>query len=287
MSEITGGPIIHDEVSRVIKITMNIGIIGAGTIGGFLIRELKNDPLFSLVAVTDIDADVCIKALTDNGYPIDLHLPLAEFPENTDVYIEAASSAAAPVVAKHALERGKVAIIASIGGLGDIDEYRVLAEKNGGQLRLPSGAISGLDALKAIPSESITKAVLVTTKPARTLASSEYIREQGIDLLKIKKPICVFLGNARGAAQAFPKSINVASTLSHATIGLDRTEVEIWADPESDRNRHEIRIESGHGILVMETSNVPFEENPRTSRLAAYSILATIRDLADPVIIGT
>lgn len=266
---------------------INIGIIGAGTIGSFLIRALKDDPSFRLTAVADIDREVCLSVLGDNGYPDSLHMPLNEFPENVDVYIEAASGKVAPTVAKFALERGKTVIIASIGGLDDIEPYREIAERTGGRLILPSGAISGLDALKAIPNESITEVTLKTTKPSRTLAEAKYIVEKGIKTLELTEPACVFSGVAREAAKAFPKSINVAAALSHATIGLDRTKVEIWADPEGVRNIHEIKVVSGHGTLETRTSNVPFEENPRTSRLAAYSILATIRTLTGSVIVGT
>lgn len=266
---------------------MNIGIIGAGTIGGFLVSELKSDPSFTLVGVADIDKEKGIAVLRENGYPEDLLLPMEDFPQDTDVYIEAASGSVAGSVARHALEKGKIAIIASIGGLGELTEYRELAKRTGGRLILPSGAIAGLDALKAIPARSIEKVVLKTTKPSRTLADTPWLKEHGINTLEFTEPTCVFSGTAREAAGAFPKSINVASALAHGTVGLDRTMVEIWADPASDRNRHAIRVESGHGILIMDVSNVPFEANPRTSRLAAYSILATARGLTRPVIVGT
>jgi len=216
-----------------------------------------------------------------------LLLPVESFPSETDIYIEAASQAAAPLVAEIALERGKIAVIASIGGLGELDRYRKIAERTGGKLILPSGALAGLDALKAIPPESIKLVSLISTKPAKTLADSEYLIQQGINTLEFTQPTLVFEGTAREAASAFPKTSNVAATLGYATIGLDRVMVQIWADPASERNRHTIRIESGHGIMIVGVSNEPFEENPKTSRLAAYSILATIRNLAAPIIVGT
>ncbi len=266
---------------------MNIGIVGAGTIGAYLIRELKNDPSFSLVAIADIDTDRALSVLSENGYPDTLLVSMEDFPSDTDIYIECASGSVAGEVAKYALEKGKIAIIASIGGLGDISEYRVIAERTGGRLILPSGAIAGLDALKAIPSESVTGVLLKTTKPSSTLADAEYLKENGINTLELTEPKCVFSGTAREAAKAFPRSINVAAALAHASVGLDKTDVEIWADPDGDRNRHAIRVESGHGILIMDVANVPFEENPRTSRLAAYSILATVRGLTKPIVVGT
>jgi len=266
---------------------MKIGIVGVGTIASFLCRELKPDSSFELVAVADIDEDRAGRVLNDNGYAEELILPLEKFPEDTDVYIETAAAAVAGEVAIYALGKGKTAIIASIGGLGDIDKYLEVAEKTGGRLLLPSGAIAGLDALKAIPPDSIDSVTLITTKPARTLADMSYLTDKGIDTLKFTESTRVFEGSARDAAEAFPRSINVAAALSHAGIGLDKTKVEIWADPKGDRNCHSIRVESGHGTLATDVANVPFEENPRTSRLAAYSILATVRGLTRPMVAGT
>ncbi len=266
---------------------MNIGLIGAGAIGGFLLAELKPDPDFEIVAVSEIDIDRARKVLTDLELPDNLIKPFEEFPDEIDVYIEAASGPVARPIAEHALERGKTAIIASIGGLGDLDSLREIGIRTGGKLFLPSGAIAGLDALKAIPADSLTKVVLKSIKPVKALIDSEYVKRQGIDVGSLTEPVLVFEGTAREAARAFPRSANVAAALGYASLGLDKVEVQIWMDPNSDRNRHMLQVESGHGIITSEAVNVPFEINPRTSRLAAYSILATVRGLAKPIVIGT
>jgi aspartate dehydrogenase len=266
---------------------INVGIVGAGAIGSFLLRGLVGTEGFKVVALAEIDESRAKDVLGKCGLPTSLHMPLNSFPADTDVFVEAASQAVATEVARFALGRGKIAIIASIGGLGDLDDYKALADKTGGKLILPSGALVGLDALKAIPPESITVVVLMSSKPAKTLADAKYVVEKGLDLNSITEPTLVFEGSARLAAAAFPKSANVAAALAHASIGLDNVHVEMWADPESDRNRHTIRVESGHGVFVAGVSNVPFEENPRTSKLAAYSILATVRGLSKSIIVGT
>ena len=266
---------------------MKIGIVGLGAIGGFLLGELKNDSRFEIAGVDDIDREKALSVLAENGFTSDKLINFSDFPEDTDVYIEAASGSIARKVAEFALTRGKIVVIASIGGLGDIDDLKKIAEKTGGRMILPSGAIAGLDALKAIPTESIKSVSLKSTKPSGTLADTPWLKEHGIDCLKLEKSTCVFSGNAREACKAFPKSANVSAALAHATLGLDRVHVEMWADPLSDKNRHSIRVESDHGNLEVEVSNVPFEINPRTSRLAAYSILATIRNLVEPVVVGT
>ncbi|HEX9745039.1 MAG TPA: aspartate dehydrogenase domain-containing protein [bacterium] len=266
---------------------MKVAIIGLGAIGGFLLGELAPDTDFEISAICEIDEQKAGKILTALHLPDGLLCEIDEIPDNTDVFVEAASGSVAYKVAELALSRGKIAVIASMGGLGDIDNLVELARRNGGRLLLPSGAIAGLDALKAVPKESIKSVTMKSTKPAGNLADTEYIKSKGLDLNLINEPVKVFDGMARDAAIAFPKSANVAATLALATVGLDNMRVEIWADPFSDRNRHWLQVESGHGRIIANVSNVPFEINPRTSKLAAYSILAAIRNLVNPVVIGT
>ncbi len=266
---------------------MNVGIVGLGAIGGFLLRELAPDPDFNIVGVAELDVERAKTVLSELELPEDLLMAYRDFPAETDVYIEAASASVVRDIVVHAVERGKIAIVASIGGLGDLEPLRQIMERTGGKLILPSGAVAGLDALKAIPAESLSRVVLTTTKPAKTLSDAPYLKEKGINADELKESVLIFEGSAREAARAFPKSANVAAAIGYASLGLDKVEVQIWIDPNSDKNRHTIRIESGHGMIVTGASNVPFEINPRTSRLAAYSILATVKGLTRRIIIGT
>jgi len=73
--------------------------------------------------------------------------------------------------------------------------------------------------------------------------------------------------------------------LALAGIGPDRTMVEIWADPGVMRNIHRIEVEAA--CFTMHIENVPSEENPRTGRLTALSVIAALKKLASPLVIGT
>ena len=64
-------------------------------------------------------------------------------------------------------------------------------------------------------------------------------------------------------------------------------EVELWADPAVDRNIHEICAEGPFGDAYLRIRNVPSPDNPATSYLAALSILALLRDLSEPIVVGT
>jgi aspartate dehydrogenase len=163
---------------------------------------------------------------------------------------------------------------------------RRLARETGGHLYIPSGAIGGLDALKAIPSTSIHEVRLTTTKNPANFKGCSYTEEKGIDLDAITEPTVIFDGNAGDAVKAFPRNINVSAILSYAGIGRENTHVVIVADPAMEVNRHEVFIKSDHGEVRVEVNNVPFEINPRTSRLAAFSILAAVKSLVYTITIG-
>jgi aspartate dehydrogenase len=79
----------------------------------------------------------------------------------------------------------------------------------------------------------------------------------------------------------------VAVALSLAGIGPDRTQVEIWADPGVTRNTHTITVTSDASDLTMTIENVPSVENPRTGRITALSVLAALRRLTAPLVIGS
>ena len=87
----------------------------------------------------------------------------------------------------------------------------------------------------------------------------------------------VFEGNALEAVKRFPFNINVASVLSLAGIGPERTKVRIIADPEAQGNIHEIYARGRSGTLRFTMENVPHPDNPMTSHLALLSAIETLR----------
>ena len=78
----------------------------------------------------------------------------------------------------------------------------------------------------------------------------------------------------------------MAVALALAGIGPDRTTLEIWADPHLDRNTHRIEVEADSASFSMEIRNIP-SENPRTGKITALSVIATLRKMTAPLRIGT
>ncbi|MGC8478170.1 MAG: aspartate dehydrogenase domain-containing protein, partial [Acetobacteraceae bacterium] len=159
--------------------------------------------------------------------------------------------------------------------------------ETGGRVIVPTGALLGLDAVRAAAEGPVDSVTLETRKPPAGLAGAPYLTRHGIRLDGLTAPLRVFAGTAFDAAAGFPANVNVAAALALAGIGPIRTRVEIWADPGIDRNIHTIRVEAEAARFTMTIENVPSAENPRTGRITALSVLACLRGLAGPVRIGS
>jgi aspartate dehydrogenase len=96
----------------------------------------------------------------------------------------------------------------------------------------------------------------------------------------------VFDGSAREGARGFPANVNVAAALSLAGIGPDRTQLEIWADPNVIRNTHTISVDADTARFTMTIENIP-SENPRTGKSVAPSTVAALRALVSELKVGT
>ena len=106
---------------------------------------------------------------------------------------------------------------------------------------LPSGAIAGIDALKSVRDE-LESVVLVTTKNPNSLKGAPFFDSSDIDPEKISEPTILFDGTAKEAVSLFPKNVNVSALLSLVGLGGDNTSVRVVADPNTDKNMHEINV---------------------------------------------
>jgi aspartate dehydrogenase len=62
-----------------------------------------------------------------------------------------------------------------------------------------------------------------------------------------------------------------------AGLGLDKTEVCVVADPSLVRNTHQVVATGAFGRLQFEIENVPTDDNPRTGRIVAMSVVHLLR----------
>jgi aspartate dehydrogenase len=255
-----------------------VGIVGCGAMGAEIARAIDKKTIpASLAAVCDIDLERCHNLLkTIHSKP--LITTIAELARCSDIIVEAAGASAVPSIIHAGIRHKKPALIMSVGYfLNDMALYEQ-AGKKGCRIIIPSGAIAGIDAVKASSLGVIRSACLTTTKPPRGLLNAPYFKKYPVDLGALTKKTIIFTGIAKDAVRWFPANINVSAILSIAGIGPRRTRVTIIADPSVDRNIHEIEIIGTAGRVYTRTENLPSPANPKTSYLAILSAISALRE---------
>jgi aspartate dehydrogenase len=268
------------------SMTITVAIAGLGAIGLPLARALDAGvPGLTLAAVAVRDRSKAASQLAGFRAPPRV-VSLAELAE-CDIVVEAAPAAVFEQVAVPAIEAGRIFVPSSVGALLPRMHLVVRAQATGARIVVPTGALLGLDAVRAAAEGPIERVTIESRKPPGGLDGAPYLVQHGIQVLGIDAPLCVFRGNALDAAAGFPANVNVAAALALAGIGPLRTQVEIWADPGVTRNTHTIRVEAAAARLTMTVENVPSEENPRTGKLTTLSVLACLRGLVSTLKIGS
>ena len=262
---------------------LKIGIAGLGAIGGTLVERLVDGVGgLTLKAVSVGNADKARRRLERWTAPSPRELAVL-----ADVVVECAPATVFDEIAIPAIEAGRIFVPVSVGALLDRPGLIDRARETGARIVAPTGALLGLDAVRAASEGRIDSVKMVTRKPPGALKGAPFLEGKNIDLNGLTEPLRLYAGPAREAVKGFPANINVAAALSLAGIGPDQTELEIWADPGVTRNTHRITVESDSARFEMMIENIPTTENPRTGRITALSILATLRSLASPLKIGT
>lgn len=259
---------------------MNIGLIGAGAIGEFLLKKINNNAHESLNINSVLVRNREKYQGLESAYEVETFTDFEAFMQSgIDIVVEAATVEAAKELMPEVLKR-KDALLISAGAL--VDENLVAditrnANEYNHALHLPSGAVGGLDLLQnAQTFGKLDGVALETRKPAASLT------DESIDTEKI-----VFEGKAIDAIEQFPKNMNVSIILSFAGVGINETDVTMIADPTIDRNIHNIRVTGDFGEAEFTFKNNPLPENPKTSYLTALSVCGTLERIYKNVKIGS
>ncbi len=265
---------------------LKVAIGGLGAIGAHLARALDAgvDGL-TLVAVAARDHEKAARTLAGFRHPPKL-VSLAQLAELADVVVEAAPAAVFEEIATAAIEHGRIFVPSSVGALLPRMHLVQRARETGARIIVPTGALLGLDAVRAAAEGNVASVTIQTRKPPLGLEGAPYLVEHNINV-HVAEPTIVFKGNAFDAAKGFPANVNVAAALALAGIGPERTMVEIWSDPTVTRNTHTIKVEAETVRLTMTIENVPSEENPKTGKITPLSLLACLRGLTSTLKVGT
>lgn len=270
------------------KSPISLAVAGLGAIGMSVARAVDNGavPGVRLVAVSARDQENARLRCADFATPPDV-VPLSDLADAAEVIVECAPAKVFDEVAGPAIARGRCLMPLSVGALLNHMDLVDRARETGARIIVPTGALIGLDTVRAMAVGTIVSARLETRKPPAGLAGAPHLVDNGISVEGLQEPLQVFSGSAREAAKGFPANVNVAAALALAGIGPDRTEVQVWADPTIDRNIQSVTIVSDSGEATMTMNNVPSEHNPRTGRIVANSVIASLLRLNAPLIAGT
>jgi aspartate dehydrogenase len=265
---------------------VRVAIAGLGAIGRVVARQLADGmPGLTLACASSRDLAKAKAWLGEAGISCPL-VQLAEFPRHADLAVECAPAEVLESICTPMLAAGKHVMVLSAGALLPRPHLVELARQHGGRIIVPTGGLLGLDAVAAAAEGVIHSVQMTTRKPPRGLAGAPHLMKNGISVEGLKAAKCVFAGTAREAAAGFPENVNVAAALSLAGIGPDRTTIEIWADPDVTRNCHFIEVEADSARFSFSIENIP-SENPRTGKIVALSVIATLRKLGAPLRVGT
>ncbi len=267
---------------------VRVGLVGCGTIGSQLARAIQRE--FSHVARITALHDRDRARATTLQRRLSHHPPLvslAALIRRSDLVLEAASVDVVLQVVAPALRAHRSVFIMSVGGLLRNRLWQRLAQRSRGTLYIPSGALAGLDGIKAMAVGRLSRVSLTTRKPPKALASAPYVQRRRLRLERLTRPTVIFEGTPRAVVEAFPQNTNVAAALALASGLADRRlRIRVVADPTIHRNVHEVEVEGDCGRIQCRIESRP-SANPKTSELAVRSAVATLGRIFDTVQIGT
>jgi aspartate dehydrogenase len=263
----------------------NIAIIGCGAIADAVAGYLtKCESVQIGVAIVEPGKDSRARDLF--GMDIEITHSISDVSRRVDLAVDCAGHPALRQHGEAILSQGIDLVTVSSGALADSEFYdrlAVAAHSGGSRLRVVSGAIGALDALSAASIGSLNQVTYTGRKPPRGWNGSA--AEAKLDLNALREASVHFSGSARSAALEYPKNANVAASVALAGLGFDDTKVELIADPNIDRNVHEIVADGEFGRFEFRIEGRSLPDNPRSSAITAMSVVREILNPVSPIVI--
>jgi aspartate dehydrogenase len=262
-----------------------VALIGFGAIGQSVARLIAQNEKKGLRLVSVLKRDLRHVPLAGELGPIftDRWTDLAS--ARPDVVVEAAGVEAARSYANRALSQGMDLVISTVGALVDddfLEQLKRTASEHDRRILLPPGAVGGLDALGAASLVGLRSVIHTVRKPPRALLDPE----RAAEVQSGGEQVQLFEGSARASVAEFPDNTNATIAVSLAGVGVDQTMVRVIADPRVSRNTHEIVARGAFGELTVTVENEPSSSNPKTSQLAAWSIMRLLLQRVSPLAVG-
>lgn len=250
-------------------------MIGYGAMAQEVIARLPEDLQLAWVVVRPESLHKIRSQLAEDVHVI---TDINDCQEKPDLVVECAGQAAIRQHAESVLVKGWDLGVISVGAFADADIHdrlKAVAQASGAHIFTLAGAIAGVDGLAAAKEGGLENVEYISRKSPQSWKGSH--AEQLIDLDKVDEPTVFYSGTAREAALLFPANANVAATIALAGVGMDETIVKLMVDPTISRNMHQIEAQGQFGNMKIELSGLPLVSNPKTSTLAALSVVRACR----------
>lgn len=261
---------------------LRVGVIGYGAIGRDLVAAIAEgragDSLCPAVLVRRRQADA----------PFALTVHVDEFlSHGLDLVVECAGHGAVVEHGETVLLAGADLMLTSIGALVDDDlRERLLTTAAGGgrRLILPSAGIGALDILSAAAVGSLDHvAITVRKDPSAWFGTPA---ERQCDLAALREPLTIYEGPVREGARLYPANVNISAAAALASIGPDRAQLRIVADPGIDTHVVEIEASGDFGRLRFVEDVAVSEANRKTGRIVSMALVKAVRQMTSTLVVG-
>src|SRR5258708_4154615 len=264
---------------------LKIVVIGAGAMATEVLTPLKSDEGVRVAAGIVLQSEVA-HARGVLPQDADVLTSVDDLTGEPGLAVECAGHQALGRRGVALLRRGIDLLVAAAGGLGDralFDRLGAAAKEGRARMLLVSGAVGGIDAIGAAKVAGITKVRYTSRKPPKSWKGTP--AEKVTDLDRVTSAVTLFTGPADEAARLYPQNANVAATIALAGLGFEKTECTLIADPAANGNIHRIEVQGASGEFFIELRGKALAANPKTSMLAALSVVRAIRNRDATIVI--
>lgn len=274
-------PVVLTVIYKGIKMK-KLMMIGFGAMAQEVIARLPEDLKLCWVVVREGNE---IEVSNSLGKDVLVISDIAQCLGCPDLVVECAGQKAIHQHADAVLANGWDLGVISVGAFAEtelLNRLRKTAKASGAHIYTLAGAIAGIDGLAAAREGGLEEVIYISRKSPQSWRGSP--AEKMIDLDAVEKPTVFYQGSAREAALLFPANANVAATVALAGVGMDSTQVQLIVDPGICRNKHQIQARGQFGEMKIELSGLPLPSNPKTSTLAALSVVRACRHCTEAVL---
>ena len=159
----------------------------------------------------------------------------------------------------------------SVGQLLENWDLVARAKETGARILVPTGALIGLDAVRAAAEGTIHSVTMITRKPPSGLEGAPYLVERSISLKDLKAPAKIFDGSAREGARGFPGQRQCRRGAEPCRHRPGQDPARNLGRSGADRNTHRIEVDADTARFSMTIEGIP-SENPRTGRIVPLSM---------------